>query len=41
MNNFIETLRKLTTHKNNTIRGYSHGLLARLQEITDHLENNK
>ena len=41
MHNFITTLKRLTTSKDRYIKGSSIQLLNKLQEISEHLENNQ
>lgn len=41
MQNFINRLQRLTTHKDRYIKGSSIQLLSKLQAITDHLESNQ
>lgn len=41
MHDFINKLKRLTLSKDRHIKGYSHGLLQRLQQITDELENSR
>jgi len=38
MKEFITYLQRLTTSKDRNIKGHAHGLLKRLQDITDELE---